>query len=224
MATGTIEEKKIWIYQSKKLILLCLFLLANSDDSVQGVEDVVLLSLAVRVAVVLTDRRCWKSITDCDIQVADGAMKDLIHFLGSKKSGVYDCIRRYISKLECSNFGHSTCPGQTDDRFLIITGAITLALRPFHVVDLEVKDNDSLDTQNAAEGYCVSLLTIPWFAQRLPVVLLPALTHKSVLSPCLRMLLVSLGATKEISVELMEKFWLYVLRHLLFHNIIPSRI
>ncbi|KAK6231745.1 hypothetical protein SCA6_001818 [Theobroma cacao] len=31
--------------------------------------------------------------------------------------------------------------------------------------------------------------SIPWLAQRLPAVLLPALKHKSILSPCLQILL-----------------------------------
>lgn len=196
MAIGTIEERKIWAYQSKKLILLCLFILANFNDSGQGILDIVLASLAMRVAVLLTDHKCWKSITDHDVAVADVAVKDLIYFLGSKKTDMYDCIRRYILKLGTPNICQSTGSGQMDDRFLIIASAITLALRPFHVAELDVKDHVSLDLQYAAEGYSIYLLTIPWFVQRLPLVLLPALTHTSVLSPCLRMLLVSLVQTK----------------------------
>ncbi|KAJ7971465.1 E3 ubiquitin-protein ligase UPL7 [Quillaja saponaria] len=46
------------------------------------------------------------------------------------------------------------------------------------------------DVNYAAKQYCVFLLTIPWLAQRLPAVLLPALKHKTVLSSCFQTLLI----------------------------------
>lgn len=195
MVIGTIEERKIWTYQSKKLILLCLFLLVEFDYSGRGFQDIVLVSLAMRLAVVLTDRTAWKSIMDQDVQDADTAVKNLIWFIGSKDSGTYNSIRRYVWKLQSPISTQRTSSGPTDDKFLITASALTLALRPFHITHFAVNDGDACEVQYAAEGYFSYLLTIPWFSQRLPAVLLPALKHKSVLSSCLRTLLVSLART-----------------------------
>ncbi|KAL3532021.1 hypothetical protein ACH5RR_005542 [Cinchona calisaya] len=190
MVIGTMEERKIWIYQSKKLILLCLHILVEFDYYGRAVPDIVLLSLAMRLAVVLTDQKGWKSIMDQDIQDADTAMKNLIWFIGSKESGTYNSIRRYVSKLESPISTQRTPSAPTDDRFLITASALTLALRPFHITDFNVNGGGVREVQYAAEGYFTSLLTIPWFPHRLPSVLLPALKHKLVLSSCLRTLLV----------------------------------
>lgn len=190
MVVGNSEERKIWIYQSKKLILLCLLILVEFDYSGRVVQDITLVSLAMRLAVVLTDRKGWKSITDQDIQDADTAMKNLIWFIGSEESGTYSSIRRHVWKLESPISPQRTSSGSTDDRFLITVSALTLALKPFHITDTAVNGGGEWEVQYAAEGYFTSLLTIPWFSQRLPVVLQPALKHKSVLSSCLRALLV----------------------------------
>ncbi|KAL6988297.1 E3 ubiquitin-protein ligase upl7 [Sarracenia purpurea var. burkii] len=188
LAIGTLEERRVWIYQARKLISLCLFILGVCDNSRRVGEDIVsLTSLAMHFAVVLTDLKGWKSITDDNLQDAGVAMKDLILFMGSKKSGLYHHIRRYIEKLDSHFSLQMKCSVPTDDRFLITASALTLALRPIHIVSLY--DLGRLDGQYAAEQYCVFLLTIPWLAQRLPAALLPALQHKSVLSPCFRTLL-----------------------------------
>jgi ubiquitin-protein ligase E3 B len=47
-----------------------------------------------------------------------------------------------------------------------------------------------VDINSAPAQYFLFLLTIPWLTQRLPAVLLPALKHKSILSPCFQTLLV----------------------------------
>lgn len=189
LVTGTIEERKIWIYQSKKLISLCLLILVEFDYTDRGLQDVGIVSLAMRLAVLLTDRKGWKSITERDTQYADAAVKNLIWFIVNKESGTYKSIRRYIWKLDPVR-NQGTSSSRADDRFLITASALTLALRPFHITDTAVTGSGVWEMQHAAENYFFFLLTIPWFSQRLPMVLLPALKHKSVLSSCLRSLLV----------------------------------
>ncbi|KAM7531658.1 hypothetical protein LguiB_035068 [Lonicera macranthoides] len=192
LATGTFEERRTWNYQAKKLISLCLLILAECDYSNKGVQDIVALtSLAMRFLVILIDVKVWKSTADNNLRDADIAVRDLVHFLGSKKSGLYICIRRYISRLDAPFPSQVNSSAHTDDKFLITASAITLALRPFHIANLDINDNGPLDLQYAAEQYCVFLLTIPWFARRLPAMLLSALKHKSILSPCFRTLLIS---------------------------------
>ncbi|PIN11132.1 E3 ubiquitin protein ligase [Handroanthus impetiginosus] len=189
MATDSIEDRKIWLHQSKKLIFVCLFVLSMFDYSHQIVQDVVLTSTAMRLSVLLTDPKGWNCITDDGRKDADTAVKNLVQFIGSKRSWLYNCIRKFICKLEAPFPSQDMLSCQTDDRFLIIASAITLSLRPFHLTNFDVNDNGMMEC--AVEQYCVSLLTIPWLPQRLPVILLPALRHKSVLSPCLRILLIS---------------------------------
>ncbi|KAK4348442.1 hypothetical protein RND71_031197 [Anisodus tanguticus] len=192
MATGTVEERKVWNYQAKKLITICLFILTEYDNSCHKSNDVLLASSAMRLAVILTDVKGWKCINDTNIQGALMAVRELVQFMGSIRSGLYNAVRRYICKLEAPSSFQVTVSSQTDEQLLITASAITLALRPFHVANL-VADNKNilLEMQSAAEQYCICLLTIPWFAQRLPVVLIPPLKHKSVLTPCLRILLMS---------------------------------
>ncbi|GFP90797.1 E3 ubiquitin-protein ligase upl7 [Phtheirospermum japonicum] len=185
MATGSIEEKTIWFHLSKKLISVCSFVLSVFDYSHQTVQDVALTSTAMRLSVLLTDPKSWNSIADHNRNDANTAVKNLVQFIGSKRSGLYNCIRKFISKFSFQEL--KSC--QTDGIFLIVASAITLSLRPFHITNMDL--NDDVMMECAVEQYCVSLLTIPWFPQRLPVILVPALRHKSVLLPCLRMLLVS---------------------------------
>ncbi|XP_059667525.1 E3 ubiquitin-protein ligase UPL7 isoform X2 [Cornus florida] len=190
MATGTLEERRTWLFQAQKLVSLCLSILGECDNSVQGGQDIVALtSLAVRFVVALTDLKGWKTITDDNRKDADKAVKDLIRFMGSKKSGMYICIRRYINNLNAPSL-QVNCSGLTDDRFLITASALTLALRPFHIGNLDSNGLGLLDVEYAAEQCCVFILTIPWLAELLPAVLLPALKHKSVLLPCFRTLLI----------------------------------
>lgn len=187
LATRSFEERMIWIYQSKSLMTLCFLILADCDEADH--EYVLLSSLAMRLLVTLTDVKGWKYIADDSLQEGTRAVKELVQFMGSTKSGMYICIRKYISRLDAP-FLNTTGSSQKDDKFLIIASAITLALRPFH--NLDMGSSDSLDLQAAAEQYCVFLLTIPWFVQRLPAVLLSPLRHKSILSPCFRAIMVRL--------------------------------
>ncbi|XP_011101469.1 E3 ubiquitin-protein ligase UPL7 [Sesamum indicum] len=189
LATGSIEERQIWFHQSKKLISVCLFILSVFDYSTQRVQDVVLTSTAMRLSVLLTDPKSWNCIADDAREDANTAVKNLVQFIGSKRSGLYNCIRKFICKLEAPVSCQETVFCQTDDRFLIVASAITLSLRPFHLTNMDTNDNGMLEC--AVEQYCVSLLTIPWLPQRLPAILVPALRHKSVLSPCLRTLLIA---------------------------------
>lgn len=195
MTIGSIEERRLWFYQSKKLISICLFVLSLFDYSHPRVQDVVLTSTAMRLSVILTDPKGWNCIPlDGQNQKdANTAVKNLVKFVGSKRSRLYDCIRKFILTLEAP---FSSEELQKDDRFVIVASAITLSLRPFHLTDIDLNEKGMMES--SIEQYCISLLTIPWFPQRLPSILVPALRHKSVLSPCLRTLLVSVGLNKEL--------------------------
>ena len=192
LATGTPEERRIWAYEAQKLISMCLFILSECDTHSGGEDTVVLSSMAMRLIVVLTDTKGWKSITVDNFRDADRVVKNLVRFMGSRKGGLYPCIRKYFSKLDasCSSLKNSVV--QPDERFLITASAITLALRPFQTANLDFTEPGPLNVQYAAEQYFVHILTIPWLAQRLPAVLLPAMKHMSILSPCLQALLVRL--------------------------------
>lgn len=193
MATSTLEERRVWAFQTRKLISLCLFILSEFNKSHTGGQDIIVLtSLAMRLVVFLTDLKGWKSITADNCQDADIAVKDLICFMGSSKSDIYISIRRYINTLDISFSSQINSIAQTDDKILITASAITLALRPFHVTNSDTDGRVILDVHNAAEQYCVFLVTIPWLVQRLPSVLVPALKHKSILSPCFQTILVRL--------------------------------
>ncbi|KAH6807413.1 hypothetical protein C2S51_028521 [Perilla frutescens var. frutescens] len=96
-----------------------------------------------------------------------------------------------------------SCKQMTD--FAIVASAITLSLRPFHLTNIDINDKGMMES--AIEQYCISLLTIPWFPQRLPAILVPALRHKSVLSPCLRTLLVRIGHSEKLLTMSKTFFW-----------------
>lgn len=191
LATSTLEERRVWTFQARKLISLCLFILSEFNKSHAGGQDIIVLtSLAMRLVVFLTDLKGWKSITGDNHQDSDRAVKDLVWFMGSGKSGIYISIRRYITTLDVSVSSQINSVVPTDDKILITASAITLALRPFHMINLDVNGPAILDVHNAAEQYCVFLLTIPWLVQRLPSILIPALKHKSILSPCFQTILI----------------------------------
>ncbi|KAK9079365.1 hypothetical protein SSX86_001036 [Deinandra increscens subsp. villosa] len=193
LATSSIEERSMWIYQAKKLISLCVVILSECDYSDQeGNQYVALTSMAMRFVVSLTDLKSWKGRNDITLQDADIAVRDLVCYMCSEKIKLYISIRKYLGGLDVPFSSQTRKSGHTDDRFLITASAITLALRPFN--------NDNVNSQFAAEQYCVLLLTIPWFTQRLPAVLLSAIKHKSILSPCFREILISKERVlKEIS-------------------------
>ncbi|KAI9153180.1 hypothetical protein LWI28_007303 [Acer negundo] len=189
LAVGTLQERRTWSYQAKKLISLCSFVLSECDNSHSGGQNFVVLT-SLRLLLVLTDQKGWKSITNDKSQAADVAVKDLVWFMGSCKSGLYISIGRYINKLGVPFSPQMKTIVQTDDRFLITASAVTLALRPFQMTNSAVVSPYPAGVHFAAEQYCLFLLTIPWLVQRLPAVLIPALKHKSVLSPCFQVLLI----------------------------------
>ncbi|CAN6716197.1 unnamed protein product [Malus baccata var. baccata] len=191
LAIGTLEERRIWSYQSRKLISLCMFVLSKCDTSRAWDQVIVALtSLAIRFVVVLTDFKGWKSVAEHDCQSADAAVKYLVRFMGTGESGLYLSIRRYISTLDAPGFSRISSNIQRDDSFLITASTITLALRPFHLAKFDSDGPGSLDVHYVAEKYCVFLLTIPCLTQRLPAVLISAMRHKSILSPCFQTLLI----------------------------------
>ncbi|XP_038686154.1 E3 ubiquitin-protein ligase UPL7 isoform X2 [Tripterygium wilfordii] len=188
---GTNEERGLWTYQAQKLISLSSYVLEECEKSCQGDQSVVFLaSLAMRLLVVLTDLKSWKSVTNDNLQDADEAVKKLIWFMGSCKSRLYISIRRYISNLDVSFSSQTNSTVLTDDKFLITASAITLALRPFHATKFDVIGTANLDVHYPVEQYCSYILTIPWLTLRLPAVFIPALKHKSILSTCLQTLLI----------------------------------
>lgn len=193
MTIGSIEERRLWFHQSKKLISVCLFVLSMFDYSHPSVQDVVFTSVTMRLSVILTDPKGWKCIPPDGQKDANTAVKNLIMYVGSKRSRLYNCIRKFILTLEAP---FSSEELQTDDRFVIVASAITLSLRPFHLTNIDIFDKDMMES--AIEQYCISLLTIPWFPQRLPPILVPAVKHKSVFVPCLRTLLVRVGHSDEL--------------------------
>ncbi|XP_043697207.1 E3 ubiquitin-protein ligase UPL7 [Telopea speciosissima] len=192
LAMGTLDERKTWLYQAKKLISVCLFILAECDYSCAGERETIFLTtLAMRLVVALTDPKGWKSFSSENIRDFDSAGKELVICTASGKSHLYSRIRRYIIKLD-PRFAQNRKSGlQMEDHLLITASAVTLALRPFQVIKSNLNDFGLLDGQDVVEQYCVFILTIPWFSQRLPTVLLPALKHKSIVLQCLRTLLIS---------------------------------
>ncbi|PIA43478.1 hypothetical protein AQUCO_01900105v1 [Aquilegia coerulea] len=190
LAMGTHEERSTWLHQAQKLVSICLSILAEFNRFSPGGQDTIYLtSLAMRLVVALTDPKGWKCVTNENLKDADLAVKDLIKCVATGKPSLYSCIRTYIIKLDFYFYPQKTL--QTDDHFLVTASAISMALRPFHVAKLDLNNAFSAEVQNAVEQYCVFLLTIPWLVQRLPRILVPALKHKSVLSPCLNTLLIS---------------------------------
>ncbi|PON56137.1 HECT domain containing protein [Parasponia andersonii] len=191
LVTGTPEERRIWNYQSRKLISLCLFILAEFDKFCVGDQEIVVVtSLAMRLVIHLTDLKGWKNITENNCQDADVAIKDLVRLMGIGENGLYISVRRYINTLNTPFSSQIQNVVQKDDKFLITASAITLALRPLHVTNSKADCPGLSDVHSSAEKYCVTLLTIPWLVQRLPAVLVRAMKHKSILSPCLQTLLI----------------------------------
>lgn len=180
----------MWSYQVKKLVSLCSFILLDYDNYSQGNSEVGAVTvLLMRLIITLADSRGWKCISDEKREDADIAVKDLIRFICSDKSGLYKSVGGYLTKLRASFSLQSVV--QKDDRFLITASAINLVLRPFLVFSTNEKDSSPLDMQCAAEQYCLFILTVPWLVQRIPVVILRALRHESTLLPCFQTLLVS---------------------------------
>ncbi|XVE76066.1 hypothetical protein DITRI_Ditri12bG0142900 [Diplodiscus trichospermus] len=192
LIVGTTEERRTSMYQAQKLISLCSFILSECDTSRAGSQDIVILaSLALHLVVILTDLKSWKIVSDDSTTDAYAAVKSLVCFMGNSRSGLYISLRRYIWKLDVSFSPKVKSIVQTDDEFLITASSITLAIRPLSMIAFNVTSPSQFDMHSAAEQYCLYLLTIPWLTQRLPAVLLPALKHKSTLSPCLQILLIS---------------------------------
>lgn len=187
-AVGMPEERSIWLYQAKKLISLCSFILARCDHSCCKDGNIVdMTANAMRLAVSLTDFKTWKSLKSENTRAADASVESLIEFIGSCHSGIYNCIRQYIKCLGPHvTSGKKSSATATDDDFLITASAVTLALRPFH----SKKAERGADLNGASKKYFTLILTIPYLCKRMPPLLLPALKHLSVLQPSLNILLV----------------------------------
>lgn len=144
-------------------------------------------TLTMRLAISLTDCKTWKNLTSENTRAADASVETLVEFIGTRQSGTYSCVRRYI---KC--FGPHVTPGKIDsaiapdDQLLVIASAVTLALRPFNSTRADM----GVDLTGAAKEYFTLILTIPYICKRLPPLLLPAVKHISVLQPSLSILLV----------------------------------
>ncbi|KAI3861098.1 hypothetical protein MKX03_002156 [Papaver bracteatum] len=192
LATGTLEERTTWSYQAKKIIFVSSFVLGECDPACPVGDDFCLTtSLAMRVVVALTDLKGWKCIKSESLNDAEIAVKNLVRFMGTEQSGLHRSIRKYLMKLDMKVALQASSALLTGDHFLIIVSAITLALRPFQAGKSLPNDSLYLEMQDVVEQHCVFLLTVPWLVQRLPAILVPALKHQSVFTPCLSTLLTS---------------------------------
>ncbi|MCH86326.1 E3 ubiquitin-protein ligase UPL7-like, partial [Trifolium medium] len=184
LAIGTAEERRIWSYQAQRLTSLGFSILSEYSECNSGAQDITTVTyLAMRILVMLTDLKGWKGITDDNRLDADLAVKGLVEFTGSKKSGSYVSIARYISALD-NYSSQMKVITQADEKFVITASAITLAVRPFYLTNSDGERPDMLNVNHGAMQYIVYLMTIPWLVQHLPPVLLPALKHKSILFTC----------------------------------------
>ncbi|XP_044979660.1 E3 ubiquitin-protein ligase UPL7 isoform X2 [Hordeum vulgare subsp. vulgare] len=187
-AVGFPEERSIWLYQAKKLISLCSCILARCDHCCKDVNMVEITTLTMRLAISLTDCKTWKNLTSENTRAADASVEALIEFIGTRQSGTYSCVRRYI---KC--FDPHVTPGKIDsaiapdDQLLVTASAVTLALRPFNSTRADM----GVDLTGSAKEYFTLILSIPYICKRLPPLLLPALKHISVLQPSLSILLIS---------------------------------
>ncbi|XP_031487793.1 E3 ubiquitin-protein ligase UPL7 isoform X2 [Nymphaea colorata] len=201
LALGTPEEKSAWLYQSCKLFSICSYVLSKCNYS-SGFKDTVLLTaICMRLMIALTDIKTWKNIKTASASDGAIATRSLIITISNRSSGLYCCMRSYIMKLPVSADKQYKIV-QIDDLVMVTASAITLAVRPFQVAGPQIDEKLLLhqlntnqkffqDIKDAAEQFCIFLLTIPWFKERIPGALLPALRHPTVLFPCLKVLLIS---------------------------------
>nr|VDD10241.1 unnamed protein product [Brassica oleracea] len=181
LAVGTFEESKTWACQTRRLVSLCSFLLMECSYSQERIKDVLGVSaLLLRILIVLTDPKSWKIISKQNFEDAETAGKMIVQFLGSSKSGYYTAVRRYIKSLTKNS----------DERLLITTSAVTLALRPFHTRQPDSDGDNPPDTNLAVEGYVSLILTVPRLVCCLPSALIRALKHKSILMPSFHTILI----------------------------------
>lgn len=192
LAVGTAEGKSIWFCQAKKLSLLCFSLLADYDVTHDNGEHMISLAvLAMRLVVSLLDLKHWKCLKNGDITDADFSVNRLLCFMFRSRV-MYSSIREFLMKLKICNALETKNTIPTDSHFLVTAAALTLALRPFQ--SKSEKSNDgSFDSSVAFEQYFIFILTVPYLTRRLPKLLVPAVKHISVLSPCLHALLVVAG-------------------------------
>ncbi|KAH0457572.1 hypothetical protein IEQ34_012887 [Dendrobium chrysotoxum] len=202
LAVGTAEERSTWFCQAKKLSLLCFSLLAKCDFTCDdGDQMIPVVVLAMRLVVSLTDLKQWKSLKLENIGEANISVKRLIYFMG-RSSVMYSSIRKFLMKLKiCNALEESKSITPAENIFLITASALTLALRPFQCKS-EKSNGDAFDLKASFQQYSIFILTVPYLTRRLPNLLVPAVKHLSVISPCLNALLVS----KDIVFDEMSKF------------------
>lgn len=165
---------------------VCSLILAECDTNWPSDDDRVLVtSLAVQTLIMLTDPKGWKVYSSEKHNVAETSVKRLICLLANGEDTVYVSIRKYLMKWSSTE---SQLNSPTNSHFLIAAGAVTLALRPFQMLDS--KSTDMVALKDVAENYCTILLTIPSLYQHVPAFLAPSLRHKSVMMTCLDTLVV----------------------------------
>ena len=197
LAVGSSEESRTWLCQTRRLVSLCSFLLTECSYSQERIKDVLGVgALLLRILIVLTDPKSWKIVSKQNFEDAESAGKMIVPFIGSSKSGYYTAVRRYIKSLTKNS----------DERLLITTSAVTLALRPFHARQPDSDGDNQPDTNLAVEEYVSLILTIPQLVCCLPSVLIRALKHKSILMPSFHTILVSLISNFVIAKNVRERF------------------
>ncbi|KAG9459268.1 hypothetical protein H6P81_003776 [Aristolochia fimbriata] len=187
LTMGSPEEKIIWFYQSRKLASVCLSLLADYDPNLHNKDQITLTALAMRLLVALTDPNRWGACNDENNKDAEIASQNLIGAIISGRSGLFSCVRQHIMKMGAQR---KSCMLK-DDKLLITASAVTLALRPLYYVKGDGDHLGHLNVNDVVTLYTAYMLTVPQLSLCLPAVLVPALKHVSVLSPCLNIILIS---------------------------------
>lgn len=206
LAFGSAEERARWVYQAHKLFSICSSTLTKDRpvSSKVGSAAALVIALAMRLMVALTDINTWKNfLKEC---MGDGRLVvwNLINWIANRNAGLYSSVRQYIMKCNSAKNRKNKAAIQTDESFIVTASAVTMVLRPFHTVQSELCQGvfsisnqtnclESYDAgvKSAAEQFCIYILTIPYLTQRLPAALLPALQHSSTFSPCLRTMVIS---------------------------------
>ncbi|XP_011621572.1 E3 ubiquitin-protein ligase UPL7 isoform X1 [Amborella trichopoda] len=195
LAFGSSEEKVAWFFQARKIITICSSVLGECDHTtLDGKDRILATALAMRLIVALTDLEAWKKFHPHKNGDTTYAVKDIIRFIASGKSGLYCSIRNFIVKFLAPAGLPNKSIMQRDDQFIITASAITMALRPFQFMKLNADNIGSIhmsEVKFTAEEYCIYFLTIPWLTERLPVGILPALKHVTTLSSCFKTLLIA---------------------------------
>jgi len=131
LAFGSAEEHARWVYQAHKLFSICSSTLTKDrpvSSNVGGAAALV-IALAMRLMVSLTDINTWKNfLKEC---MGDGRLVvwNLINWIANRNAGLYSSVRQYIMKCNSAMNRKSKAAIQTDESFIVTASAITMVLR-----------------------------------------------------------------------------------------------